>query len=96
MLISVTVLKGETVAQVGQFQGEKKYAKDFFIAGCLLILSNKDYCQEKLCEFHKFVFTLNFPTAVLSTIQLLYQLSEFFWRFKQLYFNKMGIINTSL
>lgn len=41
MLISVTAW----------VQGEKKYAKDFLIAGCLLILSDKDYWQKKLCDF---------------------------------------------
>ena len=79
-----------------RFKVKKKSGKDFLTAGCLLILSDKDYRQKNLCEFYKFVFTLNFPTAVLKTIQYLYQLSEFFWRFKQLCFNKMGIINTSV
>ena len=56
MLISVTAW----------VQGEKEYAKDFLIAGCLLILSDKDYWQKKLCDFCKFVFRLNYPTAVLK------------------------------
>ena len=43
MLISVTVLKDDLLDR--QFQGEKKSAKDFIIAGCLLILSDKYYRQ---------------------------------------------------
>lgn len=49
MLISVTALKGHLLDR--KVQGEKEYAKDFLIAGCLLILSDKDYWQKKLSDF---------------------------------------------
>ena len=44
MLISVTAW----------VQGEKEYAKDFLIAGCLLILSDKDYWQKKIVRLFQF------------------------------------------
>ena len=69
MLISVTVVKGDLLDR--QFQGEKKSAKDLFIAGCLLILSDKDYRQKMLCEFCEFVFRLCFPTALFSNYSVL-------------------------